>query len=916
MSITSNKDIDYVVKDFDSTIDAIISFATVNYGSGTSANKLWTNFNNDSFSRTWAEIVAYVADVFFFYFDSQATEAYLQTATIRNSVELIAKQFGYTLASSTSSSGIATFTVTGPVTIPRGFKVQASNGSQFFVTSNVTAISAGTINATVLQGELVLEQFVAQGLQNEEITLKGPNVIQDLNNVNPIDITPQVTVSGNDYTLVPSFINNNGTDSDAVLDSLGEIVGGGGRVFTLGINAEGSPYITFGDGIFGRKVSPGETISITYRTGGGTAGNIAKESLTTLVSNLPEVSSITNNADFSGGSDEQTINQLRDLIPASLRTLQRAVAEKDYSDILVANFREVFAASTEPNTSDPGVDINVYVIPNGNGITKISDNTVLKSTLSNYLDRRKTVTVQFRIQDAFEIGILITLDVHITNTASKTTVRQAIQTALGDLFSLTTGGQSGNGIGFAESVLLNEISNVVESIDGIDRFEIRKLTYRPRISENVIGLLTEYTNAGVTIFPNISESEWLIGAAGPITRDIGDPLFINGSLITYTYTSGTGVIQYASAVDLSLVSPGDIFTDGAPADFGILAVDTINYTITIPTGQTVNVSSGGTVSSGATTYQAYHCYKKTLATTSNLSEDSLTDNNLDFSVVNSTGSALEDTLLLDNSQIFVPQAYSTGNFYLVDSSGNIWEIVDNDASTLRTSSTAVNDAGITAVVSGVYKIVKKLSGHQLLFNSNIFNIQYNTDNTFISVGGQFNQIGTIGDPFEISKLQVNKGNLGIPIDINTNTLGVLALNATPDLNGVSSEFVLVDSSGQIFKLVAIDNSNKQVTIQSNLTPVLGVGASITKRYYNDSEELSIILGVSTGEVTPADIVALVSTLNAYGRAYVGGIPNRKVDTFTFRTSRFADDIINLRSSEIPQLDTVNDLAINIFGGVT
>src|SRR5690349_11338148 len=133
-NITNNTDIDYIQKDFNSVVDAVINFANVNYGPGTSANRLWTNFNADSFSRNWLEIVAFVSDVFFFYFDNQATQSYLQTATVRSAIKDIAKQFGFTPASSTSSSGVAQFTVLGPGTISRGFKVQASNGAQFYVT--------------------------------------------------------------------------------------------------------------------------------------------------------------------------------------------------------------------------------------------------------------------------------------------------------------------------------------------------------------------------------------------------------------------------------------------------------------------------------------------------------------------------------------------------------------------------------------------------------------------------------------------------------------------------------------------------------------------------------------------------------------------------------------------------------------
>src|SRR5258706_10799610 len=109
---SQNRDIDYIQKDFASSEDAIINFASVNFGPGTSANRLWTNFNVDSFSRNWLEIVAFIADVFFFYFDNQATQTYLQTATIRSAVKDIAKQFGFVPSSATSASGVASFTIT------------------------------------------------------------------------------------------------------------------------------------------------------------------------------------------------------------------------------------------------------------------------------------------------------------------------------------------------------------------------------------------------------------------------------------------------------------------------------------------------------------------------------------------------------------------------------------------------------------------------------------------------------------------------------------------------------------------------------------------------------------------------------------------------------------------------------------
>lgn len=861
-NITTNIDIDYIQRDFSSTVDAIINFANVNYGPGTSANRLWTNFNADSFSRNWLEIVAFVSDVFFFYFDNQSTQSYLQTATVLSSVKDIAKQFGFTPKSATSASGVATIVATGAGTIPRGTIFEATNGSQFFVTQNTVIPLAGSYSVPVLQGNIVSEQFTAEGLQNEEFDLIGPNVVLDSDNLNPLDISPQITVGGNSYKLVSSFIRFNGSDSAPVADTLGNLIGGGGRVFVLDERPDGTPYIKFGDGIFGRKLAAGELITISYRSGGGSAGNIPEQTLTKVVSTSPIISSVTNNADFSGGADAQTIEQLRELIPASLRTLDRAVAEQDYSDLLVSTFSEVFAASTEANLEDPGIDLNIYVVPQGVGITKISDNILLRNKLQNYIDRRKMVTIQFQILDAYGVDALVSFEVFISDTTSKSTVTTAIKTALQDFFNLSTGGTDGGGIGFATPILLKDIANLVEGIVGVERFEIKRLTYRPRVDEKVVGLITDYNISQVQVYPKVEEREWLLAAAGLQNEVAGTVLFSNTGLIGFTYNSSTGLIAYTFTVDLDGVAPGDLFRDGSGTDFTILAVDVPGSKLYLTTGLTINntvtTANHGSVRNGNTSYESYKVYKKILAKATNLSVDSITDNDLDLSVLSGTATGISARVLLDNVNVFVKNEYATGEYYLVDSAGNIWDIVENSSNTIKTSISAINDASVVVVASGTYKIVKNLTGKQVIFQNNIFNIQYNSENTLFSIGAQFSQIGTIGDAFSVSLVQTTKGNLGVAADLLSynNLTGVVRLNSAPNLVGVSSEHVLIDSSGQVFNIVGIDNIAKpsvfydQINIDSQFTlQGSGIGQDIAQGF----------------KVTDTDVYAVVSLfLRRYG----------------------------------------------------
>jgi len=431
------------------------------------------------------------------------------------------------------------------------------------------------------------------------------------------------------------------------------------------------------------------------------------------------------------------------------------------------------------------------------------------------------VTIQFQIEDAFEVATLISLEIFISDTASKTTVIKAINTALQNLFNLETGGSDSSGIRFAHPILLKDISDVVEAVEGVERFEIKKLTYSPRIQKNIIGLVTDYNASEVTVYPNVQEREWMLAASGSKDETAGDIIFNNDNSIGFTYNSSTGEITYASPVDLSGVSPGDAFRDGSGTDRSILAVDTVNSVITILAGivgfnTTAGISAGGSIRNGSTSFESYKVFKKILATATNLSIDTITDNNLDLVQKRGTGATLNGRTLLDNGNVFVPNEFATGQFYLVDAASNIWEILSNDSNTIFTSITAVNDASVAAITPGEYKIVTKLSGKKILFNGSIFGIQYNTDITLVSTGAQFSQIGTIGDSFKISIEQTNIGRLGTDLDliVHDSATGTLRLNGAPDLSGYSTEDILIDNTGQQFKVVGVDNIPKPTVLYS------------------------------------------------------------------------------------------------------
>lgn len=581
--------IDYIAKDFNSVVDALITFATAEFGPGTPSNRLWTDFNVDSFSRTWLEMVAFVSDIIFFYLDNQSTEAYLASATLRSSVLKIAQQFGFVVPTAQSSSGTATFTATGPTTVPAGFRVGSTGSVPFFTTQAGSRGNAGTLDIPVIQGVQALDSFSAQGLQNEEFALSSIGIVVDTTNAISSLRSPIVTVNNVTWSQVQTFI-------DSFPNS---------NVYQISFKDDGTAIIRFGDGLLGRKLSTGDVIQVSYRTGGGTIGNISANTLTALTDSAPNVTSVTNNFDFSGGSDAVTIDQLRDLIPASLSTLERAVTPEDHADLILLNFPQVAKASASISNVQTGIDLNIYVVPVGNTVTPISENQNLLASIGSFLRLRKMVTSQVKILDGFNLALQIQVRAFLNQNATQSVVQSNIQTALSTFFDFRSGTISPNGTGptFAQVIKLSDVYNVLASVEGISRFEIIQMTYKPRISARTINInaLTfsdtqallnakriEYFIVTETVSPNVDGSP--IGQYEVFQREDFTVSNITDNTIN-DVTADFSVVNSQGQITGSVIKDvaGQVFVSGQFAH-GFVIVDSNNSIFQITDNGTDNIT--------------------------------------------------------------------------------------------------------------------------------------------------------------------------------------------------------------------------------------------------------------------------------------------------------------------------------------
>jgi hypothetical protein len=103
--------------------------------------------------------------------------------------------------------------------------------------------------------------------------------------------------------------------------------------FSVEIDNERVAFTRFGDDVNGRRPSAGAVFQATYRVGNGRVGNAGRETLRRVVTDAAGVKGIRNPLPAVGGTDPETIDEVRQFAPQAFRIQERAVTEADYERV-------------------------------------------------------------------------------------------------------------------------------------------------------------------------------------------------------------------------------------------------------------------------------------------------------------------------------------------------------------------------------------------------------------------------------------------------------------------------------------------------------------------------------------------------------------------------------------------------------
>src|SRR5215510_11107762 len=334
----------------------------------------WTDFAVTSFGNILLELYAFVGDVITYYLDNQARESRLVTATQRKNVIALAAMLGYRLSGASAATAEVVFSLVqaaaAAVRIPAGTVVrtrEVTDPIRFQLLADVV-IPAGATRAsgTVENSETHLQVFDTQGLANLDVGL---------------DYTPYL-----DGSVVISAGNGTYIERPSLLGS-----GPNDRHCLVLVDQNDRATVRFGNGANGAP--PTGTLVITYKTGGGAAGNVDADLIVVIEGAFADAFgravqvTATNPAATSGGTDRQSIAAAKLLAPESLRTLTRSVTREDF-EINARRVPGVARALMLTSNEDPSIEENsgiLYVIPQGGGMpTPALKNAVLQQVTEVY----------------------------------------------------------------------------------------------------------------------------------------------------------------------------------------------------------------------------------------------------------------------------------------------------------------------------------------------------------------------------------------------------------------------------------------------------------------------------------------------------------------------------------------------------
>lgn len=409
--------LDYLAMDYESLKRRAIRFLVEQFPED------YNNYSESDYGILLLELWSFIADHVCYKIDYNANQMFVANTTEMNHMRRLALLNGYQPKPPTAAKAWVSASIDAPqpsdVIIPSGYLTEArgEDGTLSFelfaadpsgnpLPGEDILIPAGSVvntNIIALEGESRYDTFTSNGNPYQKFQTSSAPVIYG---------SLQVMVNGTPWNLVRY------------------IPLGPERAFTVGYNSEYLAQISFGDNVYGLIPPPGATIQVSYRIGGGRRGNIVRGAINSssafrLGVGEGSVSvTLTNYEAAFGGSDGDTLEDIRRNIPLYTRTQNRLVTGEDYrgyceSFSTVYNGRVGKAAALLRQFGCAANVVDVYILQDDGGQDLVPPTEGLKNELLSSINNIKMISDTVCVKS----GEVIRQDISIGVTLQRAYVR-------------------------------------------------------------------------------------------------------------------------------------------------------------------------------------------------------------------------------------------------------------------------------------------------------------------------------------------------------------------------------------------------------------------------------------------------------------------------------------------------------------
>lgn len=416
------------------------------------------------------DILAYNTHYMGYYLNMVANEMFLDTAQLRNSVLSHAKMINYipssrsgalALVNVRATPGDAEDNTTSTITLNKYTKFIASDidglNYQFVALNSNTALKVdGSFyfaNVYIKQGEVVTLQYPVS-TTNTKRRFKIPSANVDSST---IVVTVQESTTNTDIVSYSPI-----SDITTLTPNT--------PAYFLEENSDREYVVYFGDNVLGKKPKDGSVVIITYLdTSGPIANNIIAFRQADKIGNKYRANVIITPVIGSfGGSERETIEQIRFRAPNHYVTQNRAVTKLDYETLILKDYPDIEAVSVwGGQDNDPPIYGKTFISlkPKDNYFLTLVEKEQIKNSL---ISERSILTAFPEIIDPDYVYLVIRGSVYYDATLTSLTdedIKQNVRAAILDYRDKNL--QNFNSV-FRKTKLQSQVESSEKSITGSD----------------------------------------------------------------------------------------------------------------------------------------------------------------------------------------------------------------------------------------------------------------------------------------------------------------------------------------------------------------------------------------------------------------------------------------------------------------